>query len=79
MYIVLPTVVNSQQAKFSISPAYAYPSVTTENPITLQGYKAEIDVLKWTVDKAVHSYSKSGGLITQLDLLAALPFQRYRC
>lgn len=64
--------IKDQQAKFSISPAYAYPAVSTESPITLQGYKAEIDALKWTVDKAVHSYSKSGGLTTQLDLLASL-------
>ena len=61
-----------QQAKFSIATAYAYPAVTTESPITLQGFKAEIDALKWTVDKATHSYSKSSGLTTQLELLASL-------
>lgn len=61
-----------QQAKFSITTAYAYPAVTTESPITLQGFKAEIDALKWTVDKATHSYSKPGGLTSQLDLLAML-------
>ena len=62
--------IKDQQAKFSISPAYAYPAVTTESPVMLQGFKAEIDSLKWTVNKAVHSYSKSGGLMTQIDLLA---------
>lgn len=61
-----------QQAKFSIATAYAYPAVTTESPITLQGFKAEIDALKWTVDKATHSYSKSSGLTTQLELLASI-------
>ena len=64
--------IEDEQAKFSISTAYAYPAVTTESPITLQGFKAEIDALKWTVDKATHSYSKNGGLTTQLDLVAML-------
>lgn len=61
-----------QQAKFSIATAYAYPAVTTESPITLQGFKAEIDALKWTVDKATHTYGKSSGLTSQLELLASL-------
>jgi len=64
--------IKDRQAKFSISTAYAYPAVTTESPITLQGFKAEIDALKWTVDKAVHDYGKSSGLTSQLDLLAPL-------
>lgn len=64
--------IKDQQAKFSINTAYAYPAVSTESPITLQGFKAEIDALKWTVDKATHSYSKNGGLTTQLDLVASL-------
>ncbi|WP_227671465.1 contractile injection system protein, VgrG/Pvc8 family [Psychrobacter sp. 72-O-c] len=64
--------IKDQQAKFSIATAYAYPAITTESPIELQGYKAEVDALKWTVDKAVHTYSKSGGLTSQLDLLAPL-------
>ena len=61
-----------QQAKFSIATAYAYPAVTTESPITLHGFKAEIDALKWTVDKAIHTYGKSSGLTTQLELLASI-------
>lgn len=64
--------IKDEQAKFSITTAYAYPAVTTESPITLQGFKAEIDALKWTVDKAVHTYGKSSGLTTQLDLVASL-------
>ena len=64
--------INDEQAKFSISTAYAYPAVATESPITLKGFKAEIDALKWTVDKATHSYSKSSGLTTQLELLASI-------
>lgn len=64
--------IEDEQAKFSISTAYAYPAVTTESPIQLQGFKAEIDKLKWTVDKATHNYIKSRGLTSQLDLLASL-------
>ncbi len=64
--------IEDQQATFSISTAYAYPAITTESPIKLTGFKQAIDDLKWTVDKATHSYSKSGGLTTQLDLLASL-------
>lgn len=64
--------ISDQQAKFSISTAYAYPAITTENLVTLQGFKAKINGLKWTVDKAVHSYSKNVGLTTQVDLVAPI-------
>lgn len=64
--------IEDEQARFSINTAYAYPAVTTESPIQLQGFKAEIDALKWTVDKAEHTYRKYGGLTSQLDLLASL-------
>ena len=64
--------IGDEQARFSISTAYAYPAVSTESPIQLQGFKAEIDALKWTVDKAEHTYRKYGGLTSQLDLLASL-------
>lgn len=60
------------QAKFNIHLATAYPAVTTESPITLQGFKDEIDNLKWTVEKATHAYSRSQGLTTQLELVATL-------
>lgn len=61
-----------EQAKFSINCAFGYPAITTESPIQLQGFKPEIDGLKWTVDKATHSYSKNQGLTTQLDLTAPI-------
>lgn len=61
-----------EQAKFSIDCAFGYPAITTESPIQLQGFKSEIDNLKWTVDKATHSYSKNQGLTTQLDLTAPI-------
>ena len=64
--------IEDEQAKFSLNTAYAYPAITTESPIKLTGFKQAIDELKWTVDKATHSYSKSSGLTSQLDLLASL-------
>jgi hypothetical protein len=64
--------IKDQQAKFSINLDYAYSTVSTERSITLREFKAKIDALKWTVDKALHTYSKYGGLTTQLDLLATL-------
>lgn len=64
--------IEGEQAKLSINCAYAYPAITTEAPIILQGYKAELDALRWTVDKATHSYSKNSGLTTQLDLVATI-------
>lgn len=64
--------IEGEQAKLSINCAYAYPAITSESPIQLQGFKAELDSLKWTVDKATHSYSKNGGLTTQLDLVATI-------
>lgn len=60
--------IEGEQGKFSINCAFGYPAISTESPIELQGFKVEIDSLKWTVDKATHSYSKSQGLTTQLDL-----------
>lgn len=64
--------IENQQAKFNINLATAYPAVTTESPIQLQGFKSEIDALKWTVEKATHAYSRSQGLTTQLELVATL-------
>ncbi|AYA03988.1 hypothetical protein BEN74_15055 [Acinetobacter sp. WCHAc010034] len=62
--------IKRQMAKFSINLAYGLSEISTESPIKLQGFKAEVDKLKWIVEKATHSYTKSGGLITQLDLEA---------
>lgn len=64
--------IEQQQARFSITTAQAYPAISTESPVQLKGFKADIDALHWTVDKATHSYSKSSGLTTQLDLVASI-------
>ena len=59
-------------AKFSITTAYGIPEISTESPVKINGFKAEVDKLKWIVEKATHSYAKSGGLVTQLELEASL-------
>jgi len=64
--------IKRQMAKFSINLAYGLPEISTESPIKLQGFKADVDKLKWIVEKATHSYAKSGGLVTQLELEASL-------
>ncbi len=64
--------IKEQQAKFSITCANGYPAISTEAPIKLNGFKKQINDLNWTVDKATHSYSKNGGLTTQLELVASL-------
>lgn len=60
--------IKRQMAKFSITTAYGIPAISTESPVQLHGFKAEVDKLKWIVEKATHSYAKSGGLTTQLEL-----------
>lgn len=62
--------IKRQMAKFSITTAYGIPEISTESPVKLQGFKAEVGKLKWIVEKATHSFAKSGGLTTQLDLEA---------
>ena len=60
--------IKRQMAKFSITTAHGIPEISTESPVKLDSFKTEIDKLKWIVEKATHSYAKSGGLTTQLEL-----------
>lgn len=60
--------IKRQMAKFSINLALGIPEISTESPVKLNGFKKEIDQLKWIVEKATHTYSNSNGLITQLEL-----------
>ena len=60
--------IKRQMAKFSINLALGMPGISTESPVKLEGFKNEIDRLKWIVEKATHTYGKSNGLITQLEL-----------
>lgn len=62
--------IKRQMAKFSITTAYGIPEISTESPVKLNGFKAEVDKLKWIVEKATHSYAKSGGLTSLLELEA---------
>lgn len=62
--------IKRQMAKFSIHLAFGMPEISSESPIKLKGFKNEIDQLHWIVEQALHSYSKSNGLMTQLDLEA---------
>jgi len=64
--------IKRQMAKFSITTAYGIPEMSTESPVKLQGFKEEVDKLKWIVEKATHSYTKSGGLTSQLELEAGI-------
>ncbi|AMW79760.1 hypothetical protein AMD27_13210 [Acinetobacter sp. TGL-Y2] len=60
--------IKRQMAKFSINLALGMPEISTESPVKLDGFKKEIDRLEWIVEKATHTYNKSKGLITQLEL-----------
>lgn len=61
--------IKRQMAKFSITTAFGIPSISTESPVQLEGFKPQADKLKWIVEKATHSYSTSG-LTMQLELEA---------
>lgn len=61
--------IKRQMAKFNITTAFGIPSISTESPVKLDGFKPQVDKLKWIVEKATHSYSTSG-LTMQLELEA---------
>lgn len=58
------------KAKASITLAEGAPDIFPETPVTLSGFKAEIDARKWIVAEATHEMSDSGGLRTKLALEA---------
>lgn len=62
---------NRRMAKFSITMAFGIANISTEQAVKLQGFKAQIDNLRWIVAKATHQYSTSG-LVTQLELEASV-------
>lgn len=61
-----------QMAKFSITTAFGIPSISTETPMNLDGFKPQMDKLKWIVEKATHSYYSTSGLAMQLKLEATI-------
>ena len=59
------------RAVFSISLAVGRPDLAPETPVTVQGFKAEIDAEPWIVAKVSHSVS-DGGYVSGLELEALL-------
>ena len=39
-----------------------------DRPVTLQGFKAEIDAAKWQIAEVTHRVSAEGGFISELKL-----------
>jgi phage protein D len=59
------------KAKMTLTLAYGRPDITPERPITLTGFKAEINERKWLVSEASHAMDGAGGLRTSLNLEAS--------
>jgi len=56
------------QAEFGLTLALGRPDLIPERPVTLQGFKAEIDAWRWIVAEVDHTLTPSSGLITSLKL-----------
>jgi len=56
------------KAKLSLSLAYGRPDIGPDSPVTVTGFKAEINAQKWIVTEATHTMDGDGGLMTQLQL-----------
>lgn len=52
----------------SLPLAYGRPDITPERPITLTGFKAEINAQSWIVLEASHTIDGNGGSLTRLSL-----------
>ncbi|WP_367891409.1 hypothetical protein [Asticcacaulis sp. ZE23SCel15] len=63
--------VSRSKATASISLALGRPNITPERPITLTGFKTEIDCHKWLVKEAEHRMDGNGGLSSRLKLETA--------
>jgi phage protein D len=55
-------------AEFEHSLALGRPDLYPERPITLSGFKPEIDAKHWIIAECAHSLTKAGGLKTTLKL-----------
>jgi uncharacterized protein len=60
-------------ATFDYTLALGRPDLAVETKVTLKGWKAEIDAIKWLVSEATHSFTPQGGLKTSIKLETALP------
>lgn len=56
------------KATMSVNLGYGRPDIGPDSPVTLSGYKDEINAHKWIVTEANHSMDGTGGLMTQLKL-----------
>ena len=57
-------------AEFEIDLAYGRPDLFPEQPLQVNGFKAEIDARRWLVAETDHTLDASGGLGTKLKLEA---------
>lgn len=64
------TRISRTKAKVTIDLAYGRPDLYPERPITLTGFKPEIDARQWIVAEASHTLDGSGGLKSKLTLEA---------
>ena len=55
-------------AKMSLTLALGRPELLPETPVTLQGWKPQIDGTDWLITKVVHQVSADSGYITQLEM-----------
>lgn len=56
------------QATLSYSLAMGVPALRPEAPVTVSGFKQEIDDTDWLVQKVTHTLDDSGGYICELEL-----------
>lgn len=56
------------QATFGYELALARPEIFPEMPVTVSGFKPEIDETPWLVKKATHAINADGGFSTSLDM-----------
>lgn len=59
--------VKRSSVSFSITLAIGRPDIGTESPITLKGFKTQVDKMTWIVGKVTHRYS-TGGLVSEVEM-----------
>lgn len=55
-------------AEFSLTLAYGDATLMPERPVSLSGFKGEIDAAKWQIAEVTHRIDSSGGFVTELKL-----------
>lgn len=59
------------EAEFEITLGYGRPDYYPERPVTLTGFKKQVDARHWIIAELSHSLDGSGGLMTKLKLETA--------